>query len=429
MLKKNQLLLIILSIFIFPIIIASCNSKLGKNSSGNNQQASSNENRNNEKGSEDAALGALTKALSDILEGKSIVPSGEDEINGEHCWKFAIGSRSDDKFTAEDHFAVTDDGKVYVLNIESNIYVLYHLRNGHMMPLLRMDVTGMENLDEDVSYLFDEVLYISLESYYPFVSDEDYNKESMLARMKVLEGDDIQLISLSYSGEPNKDYSGGLGYGTWNVKYQAKKDKETMYCSDIYFRTSFGEYRVHTMVPVDKAEKYKNEIKQRFETIVLLPPLTIDQSGLRTTNTLGTEYSGEILYVKLQSFASLMDKNEKIKSINKDNITQIINKLEGPPYEESGFIGAREVNFSISEEYSKLLTYPSYLVKYTLGRNEDTMYCTDLFFQTDSGYYRVHISYDPDAVDNDNKKEVESDIKRILSSVSLDTHYTDMRYQ
>lgn len=302
-------------------------------------------------------------------------------------------------------------------------------KNEHLMPLLRMDVSGMNEDEENTAYWFEETLFMGLETYYPPVNNKDYDEQTMLARIKSLEPDNFKLTSIVYSGEPNRDYSGGLGYGTWNIVYQTGEDNDIKYCSDMYFRTSFGEYRVHAATPLDAAEKYKDEIKRRFETVALLSPLKIDTSGLSMDDDSETDYSGEFFHVKLQAFVPHVNKKGEAESLDENNIPQIINRLEAPPYDEPGFVGVGNIKFIPADEYNKQMTYLTYVVKYTLGGNEDTNYCTDLLLQTDHGCYRVNISYNPDSVEDEDEKKVQSDIKRILSSVSLDTYYTDMRYQ
>lgn len=290
----------------------------------------------------------------------------------------------------------------------------------HQMPLLRIDAAGMDVDYDNQFYWFGDSLFIGLEAYAPFVNSQDYDEQSMLARIKELETFDFKLISINYSDESNR-----LGYGTWNIVYQTDED----YCNDLYFRTPFAEYRVHASTPLDATEKYKDEIKRRFESITLLPPLQIDASGLEVMDDLGAEYignvsyTGDILYVKLQALVSLADNNGKVESLNENNINSIINRLEGPPFEDPGFIGADEIKFSLSEKYSKQLSCPAYVVKYKLGGNEDMRFCTDLFFKTDKGYYRVHLLYNPNYLEDKDEKKVERDIQRILSSVSLDTKW------
>ncbi|AET67887.1 hypothetical protein Desor_2291 [Desulfosporosinus orientis DSM 765] len=76
---------------------------------------------------EDEALNLLSDELSGMLtEDTVIVSLGKDTVNGEDCWMFATGKNTPEKFTAEEHFAVKEDGSIYVLDIyNSNEYIPY----------------------------------------------------------------------------------------------------------------------------------------------------------------------------------------------------------------------------------------------------------------------------------------------------------------
>lgn len=68
--------------------------------------------------SEEDALDVLTAALdSKLIEGTAIVSYGEGSIDGKHCWTFAFGANTVEKFTAEEHYAVMDDGSIWILDI------------------------------------------------------------------------------------------------------------------------------------------------------------------------------------------------------------------------------------------------------------------------------------------------------------------------
>lgn len=49
-------------------------------------------------------------------------------------------------------------------------------------------------------------------------------------------------------------------------------------------------------------------------------------------------------------------------------------------------------NITVADEYSELLAYPSWLVVYTIGENEDTKECFDIYVQTEYANYRVHVA-------------------------------------
>jgi hypothetical protein len=72
------------------------------------------------------AMDILSAAIADIfVEGTAIVETGEDEIDGLHAWKFSFGQNTPEKFTAEQHFAVDDNGQVWVLDILEDQYIPY----------------------------------------------------------------------------------------------------------------------------------------------------------------------------------------------------------------------------------------------------------------------------------------------------------------
>ena len=50
-------------------------------------------------------------------EGRTLVAEGEGDVNGQHAFLFALGNDTEEKFTAEEHYAVTDDGKVWLLDV------------------------------------------------------------------------------------------------------------------------------------------------------------------------------------------------------------------------------------------------------------------------------------------------------------------------
>ena len=50
-------------------------------------------------------------------EGMTLFPKAEGEVNGQHAWLIDLGSNTEEKFTAEEHYAVTDDGAVWLLDV------------------------------------------------------------------------------------------------------------------------------------------------------------------------------------------------------------------------------------------------------------------------------------------------------------------------
>lgn len=413
LMKRDHLLISLFIIFIFSVTAVGCGIKSGSKVSVNEPSTSTSDSITEIKPMDEAAaMNILTAALGNKLQGGlALVSSGKSNVNGQPCWSFGLDSNAKDKFTINEHYAVTEDGMVYLYDIISNEHIIYSMGNKHLMPLLRIDTSGMEEVSNDTEYILDDVVYVGLLTYYSSVNDKDYNSHTMLSRIKVLQGDDIRITSLASSGEPNKEYSGGLGYPTWNIIYEKGENEDTAYCMDLYFRTSFGEYYVHTSIPIDYKEKYQKEIQRRMETTALVSPLTINTVGMTVASPLETEYWFDgSLYMRLQSLAPLY------KSIDENAVLSRIKELE----EED----IRVISLTKAEEQSQRLTHPTYLIVYETGRNEDTSHCTDLYFCTDSGEYRVHTSVSADLVE-----EYRDEIRQRLATVGYDTYYTNMRYQ
>jgi hypothetical protein len=88
--------------------------------------------------SRDQARNIVTEAVENRLEsmrnniqqqglsGISAIlqDSGDTAIDGVHAWVFAIGTDSEEKFTAEDYYAVSDYGTIYITDMLSGEYML-----------------------------------------------------------------------------------------------------------------------------------------------------------------------------------------------------------------------------------------------------------------------------------------------------------------
>ncbi|MDO5521955.1 MAG: hypothetical protein Q4G58_15780 [bacterium] len=61
----------------------------------------------------------------ELKKGMALMQDYEDNINGEHCWTFILGENTPDHFVGEKHFAVSENGKVYLMEIVSGEYQLY----------------------------------------------------------------------------------------------------------------------------------------------------------------------------------------------------------------------------------------------------------------------------------------------------------------
>ncbi len=56
----------------------------------------------------------------------------------------------------------------------------------------------------------------------------------------------------------------------------------------------------------------------------------------------------------------------------------------------------RLITLTPSDEHTKLLSYPVWLVVYDIGRNEDTRHCVDVYVHGDTADYRLHTSVPAD---------------------------------
>ena len=70
---------------------------------------------------EDQAMHIAAYILGAQLdEGMALVYKGEGEINGQRAFLIDLGMNTAEKFTSEEHYAVTDDGEVWLLDILAN---------------------------------------------------------------------------------------------------------------------------------------------------------------------------------------------------------------------------------------------------------------------------------------------------------------------
>ncbi|MBQ4346907.1 MAG: hypothetical protein IJC39_00465 [Firmicutes bacterium] len=58
----------------------------------------------------------LKAALGERLAGKVLIETGGEEVGGVLCKTFALGSNGTGKFVAEQHFAVSPEGKIYYID-------------------------------------------------------------------------------------------------------------------------------------------------------------------------------------------------------------------------------------------------------------------------------------------------------------------------
>jgi hypothetical protein len=68
----------------------------------------------------DKAVGLVQEAMSERGESASVmVPGSEETIDGEHCFLIDAGNNSADggKFTAMYHYAVSDSGRIWYMDV------------------------------------------------------------------------------------------------------------------------------------------------------------------------------------------------------------------------------------------------------------------------------------------------------------------------
>jgi len=89
----------------------------------------------------------------------------------------------------------------------------------------------------------------------------------------------------------------------------------------------------------------------------------------------------------------------------KDSVSAYINKTAD---------AARELKVEQDESLTAKLTYPSYKAVYLTGHNEDTRENMDIIITTDKHTFILHVSYNPDFID-----EYKSKIDEIISGLEL----------
>lgn len=94
----------------------------------NTQDKSSNSDNANSNMDEDKAFEILEKNLGTLLtDDTEIVSLGNESVNGENYLKFAFGKNTSEKFTAEVHLAVGEDGSVYIFDVIKSEYIPFDL--------------------------------------------------------------------------------------------------------------------------------------------------------------------------------------------------------------------------------------------------------------------------------------------------------------
>ncbi|MDR1706009.1 MAG: hypothetical protein LBS19_15180 [Clostridiales bacterium] len=118
---------------------------------------------------------------------------------------------------------------------------------------------------------------------------------------------------------------------------------------------------------------------------IYTPLLTADTTGMEEIDAGFFGLDG-VFFLELQGFEAAMD-----TPYDEETLAARVAELEG-----AGITDLSDFKAEMSEDYSAMLTFPTWLCSYTVGDNEDMNYCTDLIFQTDTHEFRVHITVDAD---------------------------------
>ncbi len=78
---------------------------------------------------QDDAGNILMRALAQKMEGKAILESGTDTIQGLMCKTFKYGENRTERFVAHKHFAVCPNGEIYQMDIISADWITYNNDN------------------------------------------------------------------------------------------------------------------------------------------------------------------------------------------------------------------------------------------------------------------------------------------------------------
>jgi hypothetical protein len=132
------------------------------------------------------------------------------------------------------------------------------------MTVLVADLGGFNSIDSD-RYILNGLLYVKLESFPP-VSKKMYTPKTMEKRIRALETDKIRNVKVVFSDEHTK----WLTHPAWLVTYQKGWNEDTAVCTDLYFKTETGEYRVHISISADCADEYSDRIKKVLESVALV---------------------------------------------------------------------------------------------------------------------------------------------------------------
>ena len=112
---------LLVSLFLACLIFSACQNSTEVSQSS--QEASESASEASESKAEEVTAqeekspsDRLLDALGEKAEGRTLIETGEEEVEGEMCVTFALGTNTPEKFTAEEHFAVGKD-KIYIMDI------------------------------------------------------------------------------------------------------------------------------------------------------------------------------------------------------------------------------------------------------------------------------------------------------------------------
>jgi hypothetical protein len=269
-------------------------------------------------------------------------------------------------------------------------------------------LTFDSELFEQVShnkYTLNGIFFVTLEA--GPLAKTVLDEESVLERIRELEGEKLRELRASESEE----ISARLTFPSWLVYYEKGENEDAQFCVDLYFQSNTTEYRVHIEVDHDAAPEYEDAYGVVLDTVKVQgayrsetstpskTTLTFDSEGFEQVSHNMYTLNG-IFFVTLETWPL----TETV--LDEESVLERIRELEGEKL--------LEPKASESEEISARLSFPSWLVYYDKGENEDVRFCVDLYFQSNTTEYRVHIEVDHDAA-----PEYEDAYGLVLGTVEL----------
>jgi hypothetical protein len=123
---------------------------------------------------------------------------------------------------------------------------------------LAFDTSSLEELTPGYSYMYDGMVYYSLDKLLP----TDYSADAILSQLQTIMDTEIRVTNITESDE----YSALFSYPAWLIVYEVGENEDTRECFDIYFQTDTYDYWAHSAVPLDFSTEYHDIIFNQFST-------------------------------------------------------------------------------------------------------------------------------------------------------------------